>query len=177
MAAEVRISEVPAEDFAALLPELAALMQACVQAGANINFVLPFSLEDSAAFWREKILPGLRSGGRVLWVARRDGALAGSVQLLREMPPNQAHRAEVSKLMVHPESRRLGIAQALMGALEARAAGEGRSLITLDTLSDGAAERLYASLGYLAVGRIPDFCRDPFEDRLEPTTVMYKKLG
>ena len=35
---------------------------------------------------------------------------------------------------------------------------------------------LYASLGYQTAGVIPGYCRDPFEDRLDPTTIMYKAL-
>lgn len=170
------ISIVPAEDLSACLPDLGALLHACVHGGANINFVLPFSLEDAEGFWNRKVFPAVRAGTRVLWVARREGRIAGSVQLDTDMPPNQRHRAEVSKLLVHPDFRRLGLARALMGELERCAAGLGRRLITLDTRTGDTAEPLYASLGYLTAGIIPDFCRDPVEDRLHPTTIMYKAL-
>ena len=49
---------------------------------------------------------------------RRDGAARVSA-----WPPNQPHRAEVAKLLVHPDARRRGIARALMVALEATGAG------------------------------------------------------
>jgi ribosomal protein S18 acetylase RimI-like enzyme len=82
----------------------------------------------------------------------------------------------VSKLLVDPEFRRRGLARALMVAIERRAAGLGRSLLTLDTRTGDKAEPLYASLGYETAGVIPGYCRDPFEDRLDSTTIMYKTL-
>ena len=159
-----------------ILPELAALLHACVHDGASIGFILPFGIEDAAGFWRGTILPALVSGGRILFIARQGGALAGSVQLVVDTPPNQPHRAEVSKLLVAPAFRRRGLARSLMLALEAEARMRGRSLITLDTRTGDSAEPLYAALGYAVSGVIPDFCRDPFDDRLDPTTVMYKRL-
>jgi ribosomal protein S18 acetylase RimI-like enzyme len=174
--AQTELAILSAEEAAARLDELAALLHACVQAGASVNFVLPFGPADSLAFWRSKVLPALRAGGRVLWVARQGGRVVGSVQLHHDTPPNQPHRAEVTKLLVHPEFRRRGIARALMGELEREARRLGRSLITLDTRTGDSAEPLYASLGYRTVGIIPGYCRDTIEDRLDPTTIMYKVL-
>lgn len=175
-APRVPISMLSAADVEAYLAGFAELLHACVHAGANINFVLPFSRDDAAAFWTLKVLPAMRAGGRVLWAARSRGRIVGSVQLSTDTPPNQPHRAEVTKLLVHPDFRRRGIAKALMGDLERHAAMNGRTLITLDTRTGDFAEPLYASLGYVAVGVIPNFCRDPVEDRLHPTTIMYKAL-
>ena len=101
--------------------------------------------------------------------------LAGSVQLDIGLPPNQAHRAEVTKLIVHPDYRGRGIARALMLALEQRARLMERRLITLDTANE-KAERLYLSLGYERVGTIPCFAKDPIEDRYDATTIMFKTL-
>lgn len=170
------ISIVSADDIASHVPELGALLHACVHAGASVGFVLPFAADDSEAFWRRKVLPEVRDGGRVLLVAQQGGRIAGSVQLGYDTPPNQPHRAEVSKLLVHPDFRRQGIAKALMAELERLASERGRSLLTLDTRTGDKAEPLYASLGYRTAGVIPGYCRDPVEDRLDSTTIMYKAL-
>lgn len=161
------------------LPELAGLLHACVLDGASVNFVLPYAPAEAEAFWRDKVLPAVRAGARLLLVARLGGPagrIAGSVQLALDTPPNQPHRAEVSKLLVHPDFRRRGVARALMAALEREAARRGRSLLTLDTRTGDKAEPLYASLGYATAGVIPGYCRDPHEDRLDATTIMYKAL-
>jgi ribosomal protein S18 acetylase RimI-like enzyme len=173
---QVRISEFPADDAAAHLTELAILLHACVHAGASIGFVLPFSIADAEAYWAGKVLPRLRSGALLMLAAWKDERIAGSVQLDYDTPANQRHRAEVRKLLVHPDFRRQGIARALMATLEYHAGQLGRSLLTLDTRTGDQAEPLYAALGYQTAGIIPGYCRDPFKDCFDPTTLMYKAL-
>jgi len=175
-AEEITISMFCADDVGADLRDLGALLHACVGAGASIGFVLPHTQAESEAFWRERIMPAVRGGGIALLVARQGGRIVGSVQLACDTPPNQAHRAEVRKLLVHPGCRRQGIARSLMTELERLAGRLGRSLLTLDTRTGDAAEPLYASLGYSTAGVIPGYCRDPFESKLDSTTIMYKLL-
>src|SRR3712207_4407203 len=100
------ISQFSADDIERSLRELGALLHACVHDGASISFVLPFTLNESEAFWTGKVLPAARRGGLTLLVARQDGKIVGSVQLDHDTPPNQPHRAEVRKLLVHPDHRR-----------------------------------------------------------------------
>lgn len=174
--ADTTISILTADEVAGHVRELAALLHACVHAGASVSFVLPFTQADSEAFWTTKVLPKARDGALAVLVARRQGRIVGSVQLDCDTPPNQPHRAEVCKLLVHPDFRRQGIARALMAELERLARRRGRSLITLDTRTGDKAEPLYASLGYETAGVIPGYSRDPVEDRLDAATVMYKVL-
>ena len=156
---------------------LGDVLHACVHAGASVNFVLPFSRDDAIAFWHDNVLPALRVGSCCVLVARSAEQIVGTVQLDLATPPNQAHRAEVRKLLVHPEARRRGIARALMIAIEEQAREAGRSLITLDTVTGAFAEPLYLSIGYVPVGVIPRYARRPDSLDLEATTVMYKELA
>ncbi len=181
---------------------LADVLHAVVHAGASVSFFTPFSIDEARAFWVEKVLPGVWTGTRRVLVARVDdnassgceGAgekqdapvegnyqtisnrIIGTVQLELDMPPNQEHRAGVAKLLVHPLARRRGVAKALMIALEAIALSEGRTLLTLDTVTGSNAELLYRSLGYVVVGIIPRYARGALTPELESTTVMYKEL-
>ena len=170
------IHALSAAELDACLPELTDLLNACVQAGASISFVLPFSKAEASAFWSAKVRPGVASGTRVLLVARHAGVITGTVQLDCDTPPNQPHRGDVCKLMVHPEARRQGTAKALMLALEAEAAKRGRRLLTLDTRTGDKAEPLYIGLGYQIVGTIPDYALNTARDGLHGTTILYKKL-
>lgn len=157
--------------------ELAELLHASVHAGASINFVLPYSEADAARFWTDKVLPALRGGGLVLLIARIGDRIAGTVQLDCDTPPNQPHRADLRKLIVHPAFRNRGVARVLMAEIENVAAARGRSLITLDTRTGDKAEPLYASLGYRVIGVVPGYSRDVFEDRWDDCTFMYKVLA
>lgn len=158
------------------MPDLVELLHACVHAGASVGFVVPFAPAEAEAFWRRKVLEPARAGGLVVLGARRAGRVIGTVLLDHDTPANQPHRAEVRKMLVHPAHRRLGIARRLMRDLERHATRLGRSLLTLDTRTGDAAEPLYASLGYETAGIIPNFCRDTLTDRLDPTTIMFKRL-
>jgi ribosomal protein S18 acetylase RimI-like enzyme len=155
---------------------LADVLRAVVYDGAGVSFVVPFSHDDARAFWCDKVVPGVRAGTRRVLIARIDSRIVGTVQVDFALPPNQRHRGEVAKLLVHPSARRRGIARALMIALEAIARDEGRTLLTLDTWTGGAAELLYQSLGYTTVGVIPRYARGSLTPQLEPATFMYKEL-
>lgn len=164
------------QDIVENLPGLVELLEACILDGASIGFIVPLPPQASRRFWLGKVLPAVAEGSRLLLVARQDGQIAGTVQLDYDTPDNQRHRAEIRKLLVHPRFRRQGIARELMAEVEDRARNLGRNLLTLDTRTGDAAEPLYRSIGFQTVGTIPRFCRDTLEDRLDPTTIMYKDL-
>jgi GNAT superfamily N-acetyltransferase len=155
---------------------LADVLHAVVHGGAGVSFVVPFSLDDARAFWRDSVLPGVKARRRRVLAARLGGRIVGTVQLDPAWAPNQRHRAEVLKLLVHPDARRRGIARSLMVALEELARDCGWTLLTLDTWTGRAGEQLYRSLGYTAIGSIPRYARGSTTPELEPSTVMYKEL-
>jgi ribosomal protein S18 acetylase RimI-like enzyme len=165
-----------ADDIARHIDGLTDLIHACIHDGASIGFILPHSRGESEAFWRNKVLPAVRDGARLLLAAWRDGRIVGSVQLDCDTPANQPHRAEIRKLLVHPVFRRRGIARELMAEIEGQAVALRRSLLTLDTRTGDSAEPLYRSIGYQTTGIIPGYCRDTLSERLDPTTIMYKTL-
>src|SRR5690606_40922191 len=105
------------------------------------GFILPHPPAQAEAFWSAKVLPAMREGTRTVLVARRDGRIVGTVQLDCDTPPNQPHRAEVRKLLVHPLHRRGGIGRALMLELEQGARAARRRLLTLDTRTGRSEER------------------------------------
>jgi GNAT superfamily N-acetyltransferase len=155
---------------------LADVLHAVVHGGAGVSFIVPFSLDDARAFWTGAVVPGVIARRQRLLVARGDGRIVGTVQIEPAWAPNQPHRAEVLKLLVHPDARRRGIARSLMVALEDLARAGGWTLLTLDTWTGRAGEQLYRSLGYTAIGSIPRYARGSTTPELEPSTVMYKEL-
>ncbi|MEM1005553.1 MAG: GNAT family N-acetyltransferase [Pseudomonadota bacterium] len=171
------IRQLTATDFDAALDDLAAILHACVHDGASIGFILPFTVHDARCYWHDHVKPDLRAGALDLFVNVQDRRIQGTVQLIPAIMPNQPHRADVAKLLVHPNARRRGLARALMAALIKRATELGRTMLVLDTRSSDPSRILYQSLGFEIAGEIPDYCRNPFANRFEPTTYMYKQVG
>jgi GNAT superfamily N-acetyltransferase len=174
---EWRPDRAAADAIARDVASLGEILHAAVHDGAGVSFVVPFALEEACAFWTSRVVPGIAAGSKRVLVAREAGRIAGTVQLDLPWPPNQPHRADVGKMLVHPDARRRGIARALMLALEDLARADGRTLLTLDTVSDSPAEALYRSLGYVTIGVIPRFALKSLVRELEPATFMYKELG
>lgn len=170
------IEQIFPKELPSILDDLAHVLCECVNAGASVGFVLPFTRRDARAYWEGRVAPLVDTGQSQLLVSRQDGHVMGTVQLIPATMPNQPHRADVAKLLVHPKCRRRGHARALMEALEQRARDAGKSLLVLDTRSGDPSQHLYQKLGYETAGEIPDYCHNPFNARLEPTTYMYKLL-
>jgi GNAT superfamily N-acetyltransferase len=142
------------------LAELAEVLVDCVAGGASVSFMPPFEHEDAKAFFT-KIAGEVARSEAALLVARVAGRIVGTVQLGLAMPPNQPHRADVRKLLVHRSARGRGTGLALMTAAEEAARARGRTLLVLDTALGGDAERLYTRAGWTRVGVIPGYALFP----------------
>jgi GNAT superfamily N-acetyltransferase len=159
-------------------PELAALTAVlidCVAGGASVNFMHPLKQERALQFWRS-IADDVMAQRRMLLVASDTNGICGTVQLILAVPDNQPHRAEVAKMLVHRRARRRGLGAALMRAAEAAALTHGRHLLVLDTVTDSDAARLYARLGWLRVGDIPNYAQWP-QGGFCSTTYYYRDLS
>lgn len=139
---------------------LADVLIDCVEGDASVSFMHPLTRERAMAFWR-RVATGVAAGDRVLLVAEDAEGICGTVQLTLDLPENQPHRADVSKMLVHRRARRRGLGAALMRAAEAAARECGRTLLVLDAVTGGDAARLYERLGWVRVGDIPNYALFP----------------
>lgn len=153
---------------------LAEVLVDCVAGGASVSFMSPFSQAEGERFFHN-VADEVADGRTILIAARVDGNIRGTVQLGLATPPNQPHRADVKKLLVHRQARQAGVGAALMTKLEDVAREVGRSLLVLDTVRGEAGERLYARLGWQRSGVIPDYALYP-DGRLCDTVVFWKKV-
>ncbi len=154
---------------------LGELLVNVVANGGSISFMHPLSPDAADAFWKDALSSADR-GDRVVFGAWIDGLLVGTVSLLLDLPPNQPHRAEIAKMMTRPANRGRGIASALLRAAEEEAARRSRTLLVLDTATDGGASSLYERLGYTLAGEIPDFALKP-HGGLTGTKLYWKRLA
>ena len=111
--------------------------------------------------WPESVLAHELENELSLWLIARDGAsvlgYVGSQSVLDE--------ADMMNLAVRADCRRQGVARALVLALCARLHENGVRSLTLEVRASNApAARLYESLGFLQVGRRPNYYFHPKED-------------
>jgi GNAT superfamily N-acetyltransferase len=171
--AEIIALRAPVADTA--LGQLADVLVDCVEGGASVSFMAPFSQDAALAFFR-KVAGSLASGETVLLAALLDGKIVGTVQLGLDTPPNQPHRADVRKMLVHRAARGRGIGGALMEAVEQEARRHGRWLLVLDTVPGENGHRLYRRAGWTESGLVPDYAMFP-DGRLCDTAIMWKRLA
>ncbi len=155
------------------LEQLADVLIDCVEGGASVSFMHPLPRDKALAFW-QRVADGVVQGQRALLVAELEGRVVGTVQLVMDLPENQPHRADLSKMLVHRSARRHGLGAALLEAADRVALECGKTVLVLDTASDEAA-RLYARQGWVECGTVPDYALLPHGGPCA-TTFFYRRL-
>jgi GNAT superfamily N-acetyltransferase len=172
---EITVRRVDGDEAVACIDALADVLIDCVDGGASVSFMAPLARSTAVAFWRD-VAAAVARRERVLLVAEdTTGLLLGTVQLIVSQPENQPHRADVAKMLVRRSARRCGIGQRLMAALDAAAREEGKTVLVLDTVTGGDAERLYPRAGWQRVGVVPKYALMP-DGEFCATTFFYKHL-
>lgn len=172
--AQVDVRRLDAVEVRAHLDGLAAVLADCVAGGASVGYLAPFTQADARRVY-EDYAADVEVGSRVLLAAFADGELVGTAQLVFAPHPNQPHRAEIARVLVRRSARKRGIARLLMERAEHEARNEGKTLLVLDAVTGGDAERLYQRLGWTRVGVIPDYALFP-DGRPCSTTFFWKAL-
>ena len=172
VSAEISILSVPVDETA--LGQLADVLVDCVEGGASVNFMSPYSRDEALAFFR-KVAASVASGDTLLLVAKLDGRIVGTVQLGLDTPPNQPHRADIKKMLVQRSARGHGIGAALMSRIEDEARRLNRRLLVLDTVPGDNGYRLYMRQGWTLAGTIPDYAMFP-DGRMCDTALFWKSL-
>jgi GNAT superfamily N-acetyltransferase len=167
----IRRSATPPTD--AEINALADLLLDAVASGASVGFMAALTREQALDFWG-RVAAEIAEGRRSLLVAEDDGGICGTVHLILDLPPNQPHRADLVKMLVHRRARRRGVGATLMRAAEELARDLRRTLLVLDAVTEGDAARLYARLGWVRVGDIPGFALYP-DGHPCGTTFYYKR--
>jgi ribosomal protein S18 acetylase RimI-like enzyme len=146
-----------------------------VAQGGSVSFMHPLQPEAARAFW-DGALAAAGRDERIILGAWDGDILAGTVTLLLNCPPNQPHRAEIAKMMTRLSHRGRGVATALMRTAEQLAIERKRTLLVLDTATDGGAAGLYEKLGFTLAGEIPDYALKPLGG-LSGTLLYWKRIG
>ena len=113
--------------------------------------------------WSEKSIGSELNNRLSYWLVAMEGdalvGYVGSQSVLAE--------SDMMNIAVHPEHRRKGIAEALVLALVAGLSEKGNHSLMLEVrVSNDPAIALYEKLGFVQVGRRPNYYRNPKEDAL-----------
>ncbi|MDM5227290.1 GNAT family N-acetyltransferase [Cytobacillus sp. NJ13] len=150
--------------------ELADLLIDVVKDGASIGFLPSLKPSEAIKSWESVLNPDV-----ILFVAKVNNEIVGSVQLHLCSKQNGGHRAEIAKLMTHPNYRRNGIGRLLMEKAHETALKMGRTLLVLDTREGDPSNLLYTSLGYTNAGRIPAYAMSE-NGNFDATIIYYKNM-
>ena len=129
------------------LEDLCAATEGAIVDGNGFGWLKPPPRDILENFWRGVLLVP----GRALAVARLDGTIVGSGQLVQPPSNNEAQRfaASLTTFFVAPFARGHGLARGLLDQIERRAAELGLEVIELNVRdSQTAAIALYESCGY-----------------------------
>jgi GNAT superfamily N-acetyltransferase len=173
-AEQIEVRRLDADGARAQLDDLAAVLVDCVEGGASVGYMAPFSHHEARRVYEEYVVE-VELGRRLLLAAFSEGALVGTVQVVFAPHPNQPHRADIARMLVHRTARRRGVGRLMMERAEREALAEGKTLLVLDTVTGDEAERLYERLGWSKVGVIPGYALYP-DGRPCDTTVFFKVL-
>jgi GNAT superfamily N-acetyltransferase len=172
----ISVRRVHAHDAKDHVEALADVLIDCVEGGASVSFMLPISRATAIAFW-QRVMQGVVNDERILLVAENaKGEIIGTVQIVTDQPENQPHRADIAKMLVSRHARRQGVAATLLTAAEEAARAAFKSVLVLDTVTGGDAERLYERLGWQRVGVVPNYALMP-DGALCATTFFHKQLA
>lgn len=150
--------------------ELISLLIDVVEDGASIGMLPPLEPLEAKKYWESVLNPNV-----ILLVAKVNNEIVGSVQLHLCSKQNGLHRAEVAKLMTHPNYQRHGIGRLLMENAHDTALEMGKTLLVLDTREGDPSNILYISLGYIKAGRIPAYALSE-NGQFDATIIYYKNL-
>jgi ribosomal protein S18 acetylase RimI-like enzyme len=156
------------------LEDLCDAAEAAVKAGGGFGWLRVPPRHIMEAFWRGVLLVPERR----LFVARLDGTICGSAQLLRPARNNEAQSlaAQMMSNFIAPWARGHGLARQLVLAVETAARAAGFSVLNLDVRdTQTAAIQLYEALGYERWGTHPAYAR--VDGRVIPGHFYFKRLS
>lgn len=149
-----QLTELAAND----LNDLCDATDAAIQAGGGFGWVDLPSREILERYWQGV----LTMPARTLFVARLDGIICGTCQLVNPPKNNEAQgfAAQLTTNFVAPWGRGHNLSRKLIEAAERHAKDEGFAVINLDVRETmDAAIQLYESMGYIRIGMHPHYAK------------------
>ena len=98
-------------------------------------------------------------------VAEVDGAVIGTLTLIRNTHALHAHRADLYSIVVHPDHQRKGIARQMLEESRRHAQALGIEILETSCRAGTGAQTAYTRMGFIEYGRLPRGIVEPWGDR------------
>ncbi len=140
------------------LNDLCDATDAAIEAGGGFGWVSLPNRDILERYWQGVIaMPA-----RMLFVARLDGVICGTAQLIRPPKNNEAQSFAIhlTGLFIAPWARGQGLSRRLLDYIEKTALKEGFGVINLDLReTQDAAIKLYEGAGFKLIGEHPFYAQ------------------
>jgi ribosomal protein S18 acetylase RimI-like enzyme len=156
------------------LEDLCEATVAAIEDGGGFGWVKAPARQVLENYWNGVLLVPERT----LFVARLDGTICGSVQLVAPPRNNeaQAAAAQLTGNFLAPWSRGHGLARRMVEAVEDAARTAGFAILNLDVrATQEAAIGLYETMGFQRWGTHPDYAR--VDGKVVQGHYYFKRLG
>ncbi|MCB1556072.1 MAG: GNAT family N-acetyltransferase [Alphaproteobacteria bacterium] len=163
------VSEISPAD----LSDLCDATEAAIESGGGFGWVHLPARDLLENYWRGVVTMPARK----LFIARLDGTVCGSAQLVHPPRNNEAQSfaAHLTGHFIAPWARKYGLARMLVEEAEKYARDCGFAVVNLDVRETMAsAIKLYESLGYQCCGTHPLYAR--VNDAVIPGRFYYKVI-
>lgn len=138
------------------LHDLCDATEAAIREGGGFGWVQVPARDVLERYWKGVLVVPERR----LFVARLDGVICGSAQIVRPPKNNEAqsHSAQLTTTFIAPWARGHGLSKLLTTTLLKAAKASGLKTVNLDVReTQEAAVALYRSLGFTEFGRHPHY--------------------
>lgn len=168
-----------------LTPYLAGLHAQCITRDLMTgSFLPPLANDKLLNYWKDRIAEA-KAGTRVIILLLNRVAPAAKVQgdnlvgvamLATPHSETSPFRAQVESLLVAAKYRQKGGSVTLMNEIHGQAILKGRTLLMAQTDSGSVAEKLFKKLGYVEIGKVPDYSLNASSE-LKDVVFLYKTLN
>lgn len=167
------VVELITELNAADLNDLCDATDEAIRDGGGFGWIKLPSRDILERYWKGVLV----MPARMLFVARLDGVICGTAQLITPPRNNEAQSFAVTLTtnFVAPWARKHGLARMLLDKVEGQALKEGYSVINLDVReTQQSAVKFYESMGYVHFGTHPYYAR--VDNRIIKGLYYYKVI-
>ncbi len=137
---------------------LAHLMNRVLRVDDTIGYPGPISHDEAVRAMRE-LREAVRVRRQLVLVAEHNGRVIGKLVLTPAGSPNNRHTGWITRTMVDPELRRLGVVAFGMPSLVEKCEELGIEQVCIDVRAGTPAESIWRHLGFEEMGRLADYSR------------------